>query len=363
MTPTVSINATFGMWMVSFFLDTMLYGCSLLQIWLYFYWYPLDHWMLKTMVVVLTISETLQIVFLFVSTYNMFITHFGNLDNLLVVNWMDTVRSMRSAILIIPQLTGSSAGPANLSLPFCNDSTTVSVDKPPLTWPITVVTYLCGLQLFCALHLLNRKKKAVPILIVSLSLIAMGAGIAQDVVSTILNNFSKLGSTTRTDVLQGAASLSCDIVITLSLLFTLNDRKTEAKKWSTKHPASILLNTLMVIAINRGVATAIFSAVNIILFLSMPNTFWFFLGLIPSSKLYMNSAMGTLNSRQYLRSKSDAQNWRILSLQCQNPVISDARGGDMHLSPMENPIRIHMHTETHISEPHAEETAKTDTTV
>ncbi|PPQ74304.1 hypothetical protein CVT26_004149 [Gymnopilus dilepis] len=298
-----SIDATFGMWMVALFLETILYGCSLLQIWLYFYWYPLDHWILKAMVTLLayvlskpthlsaienqslySISETLQTVFLFISTYNMLISHFGDFDNLLVVNWMDTA------------------------------------------------------QLIC--------------LYISAMIVQL----------TILNNFSKLDKTAPSSVLQGAASLSCDIVITSSLLFTLNDRKTEAEKWNSKHGTSNLLNSLMVIAINRGVATAIFSALNIILFLSMPHTFFFFLGLMPSSKLYMNSALGTLNCREYLRSKSELQNWKAMSLQFQDPVIFESRAGDVRLSPMDNPIRIHMHTETY-SEHHAEEPAKTDSTV
>ena len=67
-----SLDATLGIWLVSYFVGSMcgsllsftspsltprltvalgrLYGCSLLQIWLYSHWYPLDHWILKAMV-------------------------------------------------------------------------------------------------------------------------------------------------------------------------------------------------------------------------------------------------------------------------------------------------------------------------
>lgn len=61
-----------------------------------------------------------------------------------------------------------------------------------------------------------------------------------------------------------------------------------------------MLNKLMINAINRGMLTAFCAALNMILvrltdraselylytvqFLSLPGTFWFFLGLMPSSK-------------------------------------------------------------------------------
>ncbi|KAJ7695864.1 hypothetical protein B0H14DRAFT_3041452, partial [Mycena olivaceomarginata] len=58
-------------------------------------------------------------------------------------------------------------------------------------------------------------------------------------------------------------------------------------------------------AINRGVLTALSSAVNMVLFLALPNTFWFFPRTRPQAAnvMYMNSLLATLNSRQHLRDK------------------------------------------------------------
>ncbi|PPQ71381.1 hypothetical protein CVT26_006283 [Gymnopilus dilepis] len=345
-----SLDATLGIWLVSYFVGSMcgsllsftspsltprltvalgrLYGCSLLQIWLYSHWYPLDHWILKAMVIVLGISETLQTIFFFASKYSMFGLHFGDFNDLFVVNWMDTVQL------------------------------------------ICLFTSAMIVQLFFAncIYALNGKKKIVPVLIVFLSMVAIGSGIAQVVILTVLNNFGDLEKTAPT--LQGAASLSCDIVITSSLLYTLNNRKAKA----TKYGSSSLLEALMVIAINRGVATAIFSTMNIVLLLSMPHTFYFFLGLIPSSKRHIHEyrfgsvsttpiscaeagddGIFRLNSRHYLRSKSDLQNQRVLSLQFQDPVISEVGDGKMNRSTInDNPIRIHVLVETY-SEAHTEE--------
>ncbi|KAF7354620.1 hypothetical protein MSAN_01375400 [Mycena sanguinolenta] len=67
--------------------------------------------------------------------------------------------------------------------------------------------------------------------------------------------------------------------------------------WSTNSMVDMLIHD----AITRGVLTSVSSGVNMILFLALPNTFWFFLGLAPN--IYMNSMLATLNSRQHIRDK------------------------------------------------------------
>ncbi|KAK7053744.1 hypothetical protein R3P38DRAFT_1465815 [Favolaschia claudopus] len=62
-----------------------------------------------------------------------------------------------------------------------------------------------------------------------------------------------------------------------------------------------MMDLLIQDAISRGVLTALSSGINMVLFLVLPDTLWFFLGLAPSSKLYMNSMLATLNRRQHLR--------------------------------------------------------------
>ncbi|KAK6966561.1 hypothetical protein R3P38DRAFT_2816051 [Favolaschia claudopus] len=77
-----------------------------------------------------------------------------------------------------------------------------------------------------------------------------------------------------------------------------------------------MMNFLIQDAISRGALTALSSGVNMVLFLLLPDTFWFFLGLAPSSKLYMNSMLASLNRRQYLRKNSAYNNntWHSISM-------------------------------------------------
>ncbi|KAK7000789.1 hypothetical protein R3P38DRAFT_3053098, partial [Favolaschia claudopus] len=99
--------------------------------------------------------------------------------------------------------------------------------------------------------------------------------------------------------LQSAASLACDMLITTYLCLFLKSQKGEMMKTNS------MMDLLIYDAINRGVLTALSSGVNMVLFLAVPDTFWFFLGLAPSSKLYMNSMMATLNRRQHFREAID----------------------------------------------------------
>ncbi|KAJ7048946.1 hypothetical protein C8F01DRAFT_1239124 [Mycena amicta] len=52
-------------------------------------------------------------------------------------------------------------------------------------------------------------------------------------------------------------------------------------------------------AINRGAFTMIFAIINIALFLMTPGTFYFMIGILISDKLYMNSLLAILNTREY----------------------------------------------------------------
>ncbi|KAF8156262.1 hypothetical protein K438DRAFT_1986852 [Mycena galopus ATCC 62051] len=96
------------------------------------------------------------------------------------------------------------------------------------------------------------------------------AGTAQTVLSYEARSFLKLGPTKPVTTVQAAASLVCDMLITVFLCAFLKSQKGDLMKH----------------------------------FLALPDTLWFFIGLAANSKLYMNSMLATLNTRQYIRDKS-----------------------------------------------------------
>ncbi|KAJ7135278.1 hypothetical protein C8R43DRAFT_956113 [Mycena crocata] len=136
--------------------------------------------------------------------------------------------------------------------------------------------------------------------ILALAFIEILAGIAQVAWTYQIRSFLKLDRTKITTTIQSGASFACDVLITTYLCLFLKNQKGEMMK--TNH----MVDALIYDAINRGTLTAMSSFVTLVLFLVLPNTFWFFLGLAPSSKLYMNSMLATLNTRQRIRNKIDA---------------------------------------------------------
>jgi len=148
------------------------------------------------------------------------------------------------------------------------------------------------------IYILDRKNKIVPAIITALALTQIGSGLAQTIITVKLTSFTQLSSTKAVTTLQAAATLLCDCVITSSLVRTFGNHKGSVKSTNS------MLNNLMINAINRGMLTAICAALNLILFLALPGTFYFFIGLELSGKLYMNSALATLNSRNHIINKS-----------------------------------------------------------
>jgi len=172
-----------GVLLITVFLETILYGCGLIQTWLYFHWYPKDKWGIKMMVILLIIFETLQLTLVFSATYRRLITNFGNASDFLVITWTDVVQLLAGYLSAF-----------------------------------TVQLYFAY-----TLYILNRKQKFVPILIVVLALASIGGGLAQT--ATPVRSFLEYRNTKASYILQSVAALACDIAITVSLLYNLGGQK------------------------------------------------------------------------------------------------------------------------------------------
>ncbi|KAF7371996.1 hypothetical protein MVEN_00057700 [Mycena venus] len=253
-----SLASTYGAWLISLFLETLLYGVGIFQTFLYFQWWPTDSWSIKGPVVIVTFLETVQITFFFISTYYRFVQRFGEPPGDLI--WSDSLQLLANYLTafvvqmhfasVIYRLAKKRAGIRRLS---------------------SLVTY--------------------PVIV--LAFVQISAGIAQTILSYQLRSFSKLEQTKVTTTLQTAASLACDVVITMLLFRCLTIYKDGTERTLK------MLNSVMTNAVIRGMLTAASSAATMILFLLYPDTFWFFLSFAPNSKLYMNSMLASLNMRQH----------------------------------------------------------------
>ncbi|KAE9404119.1 hypothetical protein BT96DRAFT_989612 [Gymnopus androsaceus JB14] len=232
--------------------------------------------------------ETLQVSLLFASIYNALINNFGNIEALNEITWMDPLQIILGLL---------SAFIVQMYFAYC-------------------------------IFRLNQGKPIVVIVIVTLALTQIVAGIMEGTKMAILGSFSDLAIYLKVIVcLQSSATVLCDIVITAALCIILHRKKGSIKSTNTA------LGKLMIFGINRGAFTSLGAAVNLILFLAIPGTFYFFLGLTVSSKLYMNALLSTLNTRQYVSNSSyTSQNsdhpWQSINLGQMSAVrTGESEGG------------------------------------
>jgi len=175
------------------------------------------------------------------------------------------------------------------------------------------------------IYSLNPRNKILPGFITLLALTQIGSGLAQTILTLRLTSFANIESTKAITTLEASAALLCDITITVSLITILGRRKGAVKSTNT------ILETLTINAINRGMLTAVCALINLVLFLALPGTFYFFFGLTLSGKFYMNSALATLNSRQHIYSKAHGgkdSTWNRIAMSNMSQSATAAESND-----------------------------------
>ncbi|KAJ6550009.1 hypothetical protein B0H19DRAFT_1264873 [Mycena capillaripes] len=268
MAASPDLPSTVGIWLLSVFLEALLQGMGMLQCFLYFVWYHRDPWSFKAAVLLLVTLESVQMGASFANVYHWFITGFGNLDALRFIWWSDML-----------QLTA-----------------------------LYLSIFVAQAHFSRCIYHLQKSNKILPAAIFLLALIAVGAGLGQVVLCIKLGEYAKLGATKVTTNLQAAAALTADALITFGLCWRLN--QTRGGVQSTNR----ILNFLIMTAVNRGLFTMVFAALNIILFFSRPGTFDFMLVIFIGDKFYMNSMLAMLNTREYAVQAGQATGVTQLSL-------------------------------------------------
>ncbi|KAJ7205206.1 hypothetical protein GGX14DRAFT_645047 [Mycena pura] len=247
------LPSTVGIWLVTAFVEAILQGMGMLQGFLYFTWYHKDPWSVKATVALLLAIECVQMGASIGVVYEWFITGFGDLANLDVIHWQDLL-----------QLSS-----------------------------LYLSMFVTQVHFARSIYQLDRKHIFLPSLILVLSLLAIGGGIAEVIAVIKVRRYSRLSATNSTYLLQTAAALAADILITFGLCWQLRKRRSEFQSTNK------ILNFLILTAINRSVFTMFFAILNMILFLTRPGTFAFMIALFVSDKLYMNSLLAMLNTRQF----------------------------------------------------------------
>ncbi|KAJ7129085.1 hypothetical protein C8R46DRAFT_1143751 [Mycena filopes] len=233
-------------------LNTLLYGVMLVQVQLYFQRYKTDRQGFKYLIIYLVLAETANWICNIGLIYEPIILHFGS----------------------------------PLALEF-----TPTMFK---TDALLIVLISTPIQLFMAwrIHVITRSP-VLPVIISILALASLGGGIAVSIVVTLHPKFQDFSSFRSEVYFWLISSATCDVVLTLTLAYSLWVRKTHIKATDS------YINRVIRLTVQTGTITAAAALADILLTVIFPTTPVNFIVDFPLSKLYTNTLISTLNARPW----------------------------------------------------------------
>ncbi|KAI6112257.1 hypothetical protein EDD16DRAFT_1174104 [Pisolithus croceorrhizus] len=260
----MGISGGFGSILITGLISSMLYGITTLQTYLYYMYYSEDSLLVKLLVATIWILDSLHISFMCYMLYYYLIINYGVPTALAYIVWSYQVTVLINMLVIF------------------------------------------AVQCFFAhkIHYLYHRKVrwfvTVPIMVLVIA--AVGFGLTAVFVTAIRNETSVLTRTWYYGVTPsvGTAVLA-EILITVSLCVLLYDNGLRSAVPRTKR----LLNSLITYAANRCLLTSIVAIAELSVNADQQAAWTMGLNFI-IGKLYANSFLASLNTRQYLRSRDSA---------------------------------------------------------
>ncbi|KAJ6610206.1 hypothetical protein B0H10DRAFT_436805 [Mycena sp. CBHHK59/15] len=281
MSAAPTVHETYGLLFNACVISAALYGAGILQFWIYIRRYhSQDPWIVKGLVVAVLICDTIQQVLVSQAVYEYLVT--------------SIVEPPFSFLWSTAQLQ-----------PWCNNSIVGESTKLG-----TAFFWLALCWTSCA-TLIVYSVKAVQ-----------------------LKLFSEVITLKRLSIAANTLSAVADILISLVLVILLHSAKTGFKK------STDLINRLMVFTFNTGLPTSICALIAMISITVWPNTFLYIFFFLLLGRLYTNSILVTLNSREYIRSASEQASREHYSLE------ASGRARQPQGSTQRDAITIRIETDT-----------------
>jgi len=264
------IRDTYGAVFIGLLVSTVLYGVTIIQIWLYCWNYrSRDSTALIAFIAFLFFLDTLHTILCTYSVYWYLILNFGNVANLDIDMWAINIQADVGA------LTG----------------------------------YL--VQLFYARRVyIMSKNVVVSVIIAVLGGIYFGLGFVFTAKAYSLKRFSRYGGLTWVTCVGMSAATLADILIALSMCWYLYRRRTGFVKTDS------MIMTMMSYSINSGLLTSILATGMLVSFVALRRTLVWEVFFWLMGKCYVNSFLAMLNNRDTLRERSSEEpSNNVLSMQ------------------------------------------------
>ncbi|KAJ8585816.1 hypothetical protein M405DRAFT_824297 [Rhizopogon salebrosus TDB-379] len=290
----VAIQDTFGAGFIGGMIAAIMYGLTTLQTYLYYVYYPKDTKGLKFLVALIWVLDTLHISLMCHALYYYLVSNFGNEDALTAAVW---------------SLIGS------LGLNLC--------------MAVIVQTYFAfRISILCRSSI--RWWLTCSIMVVVIAHFAFG--LETVVLMSQKKRFDALPQITLYAATPFAiTAVLSDVCITIALCVLLHGNRSPVIE------TNVLVNTLIIYAINRCLLTSIVAVAEVIAFVISPNSLWFIAIDFVIGKLYANSFLASLNSRSALRGRSlhsheEGTSLRVNTINLSGLVFSEGTSSEVDSS-------------------------------
>ncbi|KZS88509.1 hypothetical protein SISNIDRAFT_260500 [Sistotremastrum niveocremeum HHB9708] len=257
-TPLLKVDNTVGALLLGVIISGILYGVTVAQLGYYFTVYTRDSPFLKWTVAVLAVSDTTQAALAIHSIYWYVVVNYFSPLALDHIIW-----SLSTQIILV--------------------ATTTTAVRCFFFWRIWI---------------LNGRRWPVPVLFCILQVVDIGFVIAASIdffgarlFSVVIQRLWLPG------VALGISALS-DILVSLTMVYYLRKQATGFAKTDT------IINTLSIWTLHTGALTGICATLTLVFMATLPHTMIFISCYLAFGKVYVNSMLATLNSRQTLRDRT-----------------------------------------------------------
>ncbi|KAH9855309.1 hypothetical protein C2E23DRAFT_615472 [Lenzites betulinus] len=250
-----ALDSSMGAMLIGVILAGIMYGVTCSQVFYYFTHYPRDHWATKLLVTAVWLCDTTHQGLISYTIYWYLVTQYGNPEAL----------GIPEKSIIIEVFFSSFIG--------------------------------LFVQSFFTLRIWRLSGKA-RMIVIPVILLVGGEFIlttAYAIMSLSLDTFEEVNRYEDLSIAVNSIAAAGDIVIAAILCVILHKSRTGFRK------SNILINKLMIFAVNTGALTSICATLTFISVLASPNTFIYITFFFFMGRLYANSLMATLNARNSIR--------------------------------------------------------------
>jgi len=251
-----------GMTLLGLLFSSILYGLALSQVYTYYKRFPRDSYSVKILVVATVILDTVSVIFECLACWYYLVT----------------------------------TGPMSWPVWSLNAELAVSM----------LISGIAETFMIYRVWMLSTRKTMLTCVLLTFALIHLISGEVSAAQFLELKRFAEFGSVEIPSILRLGSACVCDTGIAVSSCYFLQQKRTGYKRTDE------IIDHLMVFSINSGLITSVASIACLVTYITIPKTWVYFTLCFLISRLYSNTFLCALNSRQILQSDNNDMDTPIL---------------------------------------------------